>query len=95
MTVNTTDMCECTYFTEGEPSGYTCEVLKCAEAEGGLSLKNDTRYDYYSIYGKPLREYLNHVLTFYIITSYGLWGKRKKNNHESIMLPYVIFHVNS
>ncbi|XP_023941012.1 uncharacterized protein LOC112047933 [Bicyclus anynana] len=38
----------------GEPLEYTCEVLKCAEAEGGLSLTNDTRYDYYSIYGKPL-----------------------------------------
>ncbi|XP_045764216.1 uncharacterized protein LOC123866605 [Maniola jurtina] len=37
-----------------EPLEYTCEVLKCAEAAGGLSLTNDTRYDYYSIYGKPL-----------------------------------------
>ncbi|XP_049866983.1 uncharacterized protein LOC126367487 [Pectinophora gossypiella] len=38
----------------GEPMDYTCEVLKCAEADGGLSLVNDTRYDYYSIYAKPL-----------------------------------------
>lgn len=36
---------------------YTCEVLKCAEADGGASLVNDTRYDYYSIYAKHLREY--------------------------------------
>ncbi|CAB3248157.1 unnamed protein product [Arctia plantaginis] len=33
---------------------YTCEVFKCAETDGGLSLVNDTRYDYYSLYGKPL-----------------------------------------
>ncbi|CAG9121630.1 unnamed protein product [Plutella xylostella] len=37
-----------------EPLEYTCEVLKCAEADGGLSLVNDTRYDYYSIYAKHL-----------------------------------------
>lgn len=37
---------------------YTCEVIKCAEADGGLSLVNDTRYDYYSLYGKPLRKFL-------------------------------------
>lgn len=36
---------------------YTCEVLKCAEADGGYSLVNDTKFDYYSIYGKPIREY--------------------------------------
>lgn len=42
---------------EGEGTmEYTCEVLKCAEADGGLSLGNDTRYDYYSIYAKPIRE---------------------------------------
>lgn len=40
----------------GEELEYTCEVLKCAEADGGLSLVNDTRYDYYSIYAKPLRK---------------------------------------
>ncbi|KAI5632996.1 hypothetical protein NE865_14294 [Phthorimaea operculella] len=38
----------------GKPVEYTCEVLKCAEADGGLSLVNDTRYDFYSIYAKPL-----------------------------------------
>jgi hypothetical protein len=43
----------------GEPLEYTCEVLKCAEAETGLSLVNDTRYDYYSIYARPLRKYSN------------------------------------
>ncbi|XP_072936564.1 uncharacterized protein [Epargyreus clarus] len=32
---------------------YTCEVLKCAEVSGGLSLANDTRFDYYSIYARP------------------------------------------
>ncbi|XP_053607693.1 uncharacterized protein LOC128673690 [Plodia interpunctella] len=37
-----------------EPLEYTCEVLKCAEADGGLSLVNDTRFDYYSIYARPL-----------------------------------------
>ncbi|XP_013200377.1 uncharacterized protein LOC106142962 [Amyelois transitella] len=37
-----------------EPLEYTCEVLKCAEADGGLSLINDTRFDYYSLYAKPL-----------------------------------------
>ncbi|KAL0848848.1 hypothetical protein ABMA28_013266 [Loxostege sticticalis] len=37
-----------------EPLEYTCEVLKCAEADGGLSLVNDTRYDYYSIYARPI-----------------------------------------
>lgn len=36
---------------------YSCEVLKCAEADGGLSLANDTAFDYYSLYGKPLRNY--------------------------------------
>lgn len=42
----------------GEELEYTCEVLKCAEVDGGLSLVNDTRYDFYSIYAKPLRELL-------------------------------------
>lgn len=37
---------------------YSCEVLKCAEADGGLSLANDSAFDYYSLYGKPLRKYL-------------------------------------
>ncbi|CAH0404590.1 unnamed protein product [Chilo suppressalis] len=37
-----------------EPLEYTCEVLKCAEVDGGLSLVNDSRYDYYSIYAKPI-----------------------------------------
>ncbi|KAI8427443.1 hypothetical protein MSG28_001979, partial [Choristoneura fumiferana] len=36
-----------------EPLAYTCEVLKCAEVDGGLSLVNDSRYDYYSLYAKP------------------------------------------
>ena len=35
---------------------YTCELLKCAEAEGGLSLSNDSRYDHYSLYANPLRK---------------------------------------
>ncbi|XP_061708191.1 uncharacterized protein LOC133518490 isoform X2 [Cydia pomonella] len=39
---------------ETEPLEYTCEVLKCAEVDGGLSLVNDSRYDYYSIYAKPI-----------------------------------------
>ncbi|XP_046961238.1 uncharacterized protein LOC124530914 [Vanessa cardui] len=42
------------YLDSGEILEYSCEVLKCAEAIGGLSLSNDTRYDYYSIYAKPL-----------------------------------------
>nr|XP_026490496.1 uncharacterized protein LOC113396671 [Vanessa tameamea] len=42
------------YFESGDLLEYSCEVLKCAEAAGGLSLSNDTRYDYYSIYAKPL-----------------------------------------
>ncbi|XP_050361869.1 uncharacterized protein LOC126781091 [Nymphalis io] len=42
------------YFNSSEPLEYSCEVLKCAEVVGGLSLSNDTRYDYYSIYAKPL-----------------------------------------
>ncbi|XP_061377173.1 uncharacterized protein LOC116779422 isoform X2 [Danaus plexippus] len=37
-----------------KPVEYTCEVLKYAESEGGLSLRNDTNYDYYSIYAKHL-----------------------------------------
>lgn len=37
---------------------YTCEILKCAEVENGYTLSNDTRYDYYSLYANPLREYL-------------------------------------
>ncbi|CAH2105051.1 unnamed protein product [Euphydryas editha] len=41
-------------FNTSEPIEYTCEVLKCAESMGGLSLTNDTRYDYYSIYAKPI-----------------------------------------
>lgn len=40
-----------------EPVAYTCEVLKCAEVDGGLSLVNDSRYDYYSLYAKPFRKY--------------------------------------
>ncbi|XP_068621690.1 uncharacterized protein [Battus philenor] len=32
---------------------YTCEVLHCTDI-GGLSLTNDTRYDYYSIFGNTL-----------------------------------------
>lgn len=39
-----------------ETVDYTCEVLKCAEADGGLSMVNDSRYDYYSIYAKPIRK---------------------------------------
>ncbi|XP_047987880.1 uncharacterized protein LOC125227583 isoform X1 [Leguminivora glycinivorella] len=39
---------------ETGPLEYTCEVLKCAEVDGGLSLVNDSRYDYYSIYAKPV-----------------------------------------
>lgn len=45
-------------FNTSEPIEYTCEVLKCAESLGGLSLTNDTRYDYYSIFAKPIRKYL-------------------------------------
>ncbi|KPI98518.1 Lithostathine [Papilio xuthus] len=30
---------------------YTCEVLQCAEISTGLSLTNDSRYDYYSLFG--------------------------------------------
>ncbi|KAJ0181579.1 hypothetical protein K1T71_002301 [Dendrolimus kikuchii] len=33
---------------------HSCEILKCAETESGLSLENDTRFDYYSLYGRPL-----------------------------------------
>ncbi|XP_045459247.1 polycystin-1, partial [Melitaea cinxia] len=40
-------------FNTSEPIEYTCEVLKCAESLGGLSLTNDTRYDYYSIFANP------------------------------------------
>lgn len=35
---------------------FTCEVLKCAEVDGGLSMVDDSRYDYYSIYAKPIRK---------------------------------------
>ncbi|KAJ8729706.1 hypothetical protein PYW08_001287 [Mythimna loreyi] len=42
-------------WSEGnETVGYTCEVLKCAESDGGLSMVDDSRYDYYSIYAKPI-----------------------------------------
>ncbi|XP_059061840.1 uncharacterized protein LOC131854716 [Achroia grisella] len=37
-----------------DPLEYTCEVLKCAEVDGGTSLTNDMRFDYYSLYAKPL-----------------------------------------
>lgn len=48
-----------TMLKEGEsPPEFTCEVLKCSESENGLSLDDDTRYDYYSLYAKPLRKYL-------------------------------------
>ncbi|XP_031763733.2 uncharacterized protein LOC113519116 [Galleria mellonella] len=40
--------------TTKEPLDYTCEALQCAEADGGSSLTNDTRFDYYSLYAKPL-----------------------------------------
>ncbi|GBP91160.1 hypothetical protein EVAR_65606_1 [Eumeta japonica] len=33
---------------------YNCQVLKCAESEIGLSLVNDTRYDYYSLFARPM-----------------------------------------
>ncbi|XP_028027824.1 uncharacterized protein LOC114241233 isoform X2 [Bombyx mandarina] len=33
---------------------HSCEVMNCAETDGGLSLKNDTRYDYYTLYARPV-----------------------------------------
>ncbi|XP_075991766.1 uncharacterized protein LOC142987100 [Anticarsia gemmatalis] len=65
---------------------YTCEVLKCAEADGGLSLVNDTRFDYYSIYAKPL-PHVNSTCVpaigmFYLITkkqNYTLAARECKN----------------
>lgn len=45
------------FVKEGDgPVNFTCEILKCAEAEGGLSLVNDSRYDHYSLYAKHLRK---------------------------------------
>ncbi|CAH1645174.1 unnamed protein product [Spodoptera littoralis] len=69
-----------------ETIDYTCEVLKCAEADGGLSMVNDSRYDYYSIYAKPVP----HVNTtcvptlgmFFVITkrqNYTLGYRQCKN----------------
>ncbi|KAF9415879.1 hypothetical protein HW555_006631 [Spodoptera exigua] len=69
-----------------ETVDYTCEVLKCAEADGGLSMVNDSRYDYYSIYAKPIP----HVNTtcvptlgmFFVITkrqNYTLGYRQCKN----------------
>ncbi|KAG6453993.1 uncharacterized protein LOC115445987 [Manduca sexta] len=39
---------------EDDMDQYTCEVLRCAESEGGSSLVNDTRFDYYSLYARPI-----------------------------------------
>jgi hypothetical protein len=35
----------------------TCIVCECPEFETLTSLKKDLRFDYYSLYGNPLREY--------------------------------------
>ncbi|XP_050685643.1 uncharacterized protein LOC126980067 [Leptidea sinapis] len=39
-----------------EEDEFTCEVLKCPEVRGATSLTNDSRYDYYSIYAKPIAD---------------------------------------
>jgi hypothetical protein len=39
----------------------TCIVSECPEFETLTSLKKDLRYDYYSLYGNPLRKY--HTVT--------------------------------
>lgn len=36
---------------------YSCEVLKCPEYSNFSSMVNDTRYDYYSLYTHPPREF--------------------------------------
>jgi hypothetical protein len=38
-------------------SKHTCVVCDCPEFETLASLKKDLRYDYYSLYGNPLRKY--------------------------------------
>ena len=38
-------------------SRHTCVVCDCPEFETLASLKKDVRYDYYSLYGNPLRKY--------------------------------------
>jgi len=38
-------------------SRHTCVVCGCPEFETLASLKKDLRYDYYSLYGNPLRKY--------------------------------------
>lgn len=35
----------------------TCIVCDCPEFETLASLKKDLRYDYYSLYGNPLRKF--------------------------------------
>lgn len=36
---------------------FNCEILSCPEVGNLTSLINDTRYDYYSAYAKPIRKF--------------------------------------
>lgn len=39
---------------------YNCEALSCPEYRNFSTIINDTRFDYYSLYARPPREYENY-----------------------------------
>lgn len=53
--------------TRGEDDDfYNCEVLECPEFRNFSTMVNDTRFDYYSLYTHPAREYKNlHSTSYY------------------------------
>ncbi|XP_014360860.2 pulmonary surfactant-associated protein A [Papilio machaon] len=60
---------------------YTCEVLQCAEISTGSSLTNDSRYDYYSLFGN-----LSLTVNWTCVPSLGLFYfiSKKRTFSESI-----------
>ena len=49
-------------------SRHTCVVCDCPEFETLASLKKDLRYDYYSLYGYPLRKYSTSIV-WHLVTA--------------------------
>jgi len=47
-------------------SRHTCVVCDCPEFETLASLKKDLRYDYYSLYGNPLRKYRSFTAWYFV-----------------------------
>jgi hypothetical protein len=46
------------FIIEESEEYYNCQVLGCPEYRNFSTIVNDTRFDYYSLYARPPREYL-------------------------------------